>query len=367
MRRLPADAAAAARSAGSYVQTVVVGTIEAAQRRILSAIQPSGGLTLGNYLGAVRSWVELQQTAPADERLYCVADYHAITVPHEPAELRARALELVLDLLGCGIDPERSSIFLQSQVSEHTELMWILASLTSFGEVGRMTQFKEKAARQASATLGLFAYPVLMAADVLAYKASRVPVGEDQLQHLELARELARRFNQRFGWTFPEPAPVLNRTPRIMSLADPTQKMSKSLGPKHYLGVFEDERSVRKKIRSAVTDVGGPHAGSSPGVENLFRLLAETAPAAQYERLESARRDGSLRYADLKEAVAESVLAALAPMRERRARVTPSYARAALLQGAARARAIAGATLEEVRERIGILRVEPEELAPPQS
>jgi tryptophanyl-tRNA synthetase len=344
----------------------VARTIESAGKRILSAIQPSGSLTLGNYLGAVRSWVELQQTAPEDERLFCVADYHAITAPYEPAELRARALELVLDLLGCGIDPERSTIFLQSQVSEHTELMWILASLTSYGELGRMTQFKEKAARQASASLGLFAYPVLMAADVLAYKASRVPVGEDQLQHLELAREIARRFNQRFGWTFPEPVPVLNRTPRIMSLADPTQKMSKSLGPKHYVGVFEDERSVRKKIRTAVTDVGGPHSGSSPGVENLFRLLAETAPAATYERLESARRDGSLRYVDLKEAVAESVLAALAPLRERRARVTQPFARAVLERGAARARAMAGATLEEVRERIGILSLEPEELAPPQ-
>jgi tryptophanyl-tRNA synthetase len=185
----------------------VGGAIEPVESRIFSAIQPSGTLTLGNYLGAVRSWVELQQSAPEDERLYCVADYHAITVPYVPAELRVRALELVLDLLGSGIDPERSTLFLQSQVSEHAELMWILASVASYGELGRMTQFKEKAGRQGSASLGLFAYPVLMAADVLAYKASRVPVGEDQLQHLELTRELARRFNQRFGRTFPEPAP----------------------------------------------------------------------------------------------------------------------------------------------------------------
>ena len=331
--------------------------IEPAASRLFSAIQPSGTLTIGNYLGAVRSWVELQRSAPADERLYCVADYHAITVRHEPRQLRARTLELVLDLLGCGIDPDQSALFLQSQVREHAELMWILASVTSYGELGRMTQFKEKAGTQGSASLGLFAYPVLMAADVLAYKAGRVPVGEDQLQHLELAREIARRFNQRFGRTFPEPAPVLNRTTRILSLADPAQKMSKSLGPKHTLGVFEDEDSIRRKIRAAVTDVGGLRAEASAGVENLLRILAETAPPAEHERFVRAQRDGSLRYADLKEAVAGHLLAALAPLRERRATLTEGSARAALERGAARARAIAHSTLEEVRDRIGVLRV----------
>lgn len=331
---------------------------ETETHRIFSAIQPSGTLTLGNYLGAVRRWVELQRTAPAD-RLYCVADYHAITVRHDPAELRARTLALVLDLLACGVDPDRSTLFLQSQVGEHAELMWILSSLASHGELARMTQFKEKAARQETATLGLFAYPVLMAADVLAYKADRVPVGEDQLQHLELARELARRFNGRFGWTFPEPAPLLERTARILSLADPGQKMSKSLGPRHVLGVFEEEASIRRKIRAAVTDAGGPDAAGSPGVDNLFRILAETAPREAHDRLARAREDGSLRYADLKEAVAEHLLAALAPLRERRARLGEGAALRVLEEGAERARALARATLEEVRDRVGILRVGP--------
>jgi tryptophanyl-tRNA synthetase len=325
--------------------------------RIFSAIQPSGTLTLGNYLGAVRGWVELQESAPREERLFCVADYHAITVRHEPKELRSLTLELVLDLLACGLDPARSAIFLQSQVPEHTELMWILASVASYGELGRMTQFKEKAGTRGLASLGLFAYPVLMAADVLVYKAERVPVGEDQLQHLELARKIARRFNQRFGPTFPEPVPILNRAARVLSLADPAQKMSKSLGTKHYLGLFEDERSIRGKIRMAVTDSGGPGAGISPGVENLFRILAETAPQAEYERLERARNEGSLRYADLKEVVADHLVAALGPLRERRATLTPAFARGVLERGATHARDIARSTLAEARDRLGILRI----------
>jgi tryptophanyl-tRNA synthetase len=329
-----------------------------AAHRIFSAIQPSGTLTLGNYLGAVRGWVDLQRSAPEDELLYCVADYHAITVRYEPQELRRRTLELALDLLASGCDPDRSALFLQSQVREHTELMWILSSVTSYGDLGRMTQFKEKSGGQQLASLGLFAYPVLMAADVLAYKAGRVPVGDDQLQHLELAREIARRFNQRFGPTFPEPAPILNRTARVLSLADPGQKMSKSLGPKHWLGIFEDETSIRRKIRAAVTDAGPSRTETGPGVENLFRILAETAPPAEYERLQRALVDGSLQYADLKEAVADHLVAALGPLRERRERLTHASVRDALEQGAARARVIARATLEEVRDRIGILRVD---------
>jgi tryptophanyl-tRNA synthetase len=328
--------------------------------RIFSAIQPSGTLTLGNYLGAVRGWVELQESAPRDERLFCVADYHAITVRHEPEELRSLTLELVLDLLACGLDPGRSTLFLQSQVPEHTELMWILASVASYGELGRMTQFKEKAGKRRLASLGLFAYPVLMAADVLTYKADRVPVGEDQLQHLELAREIARRFNQRFGWTFPEPTPILDRAARVLSLADPVRKMSKSLGAKHYVGLFEDEASIRGKIRAAVTDTGGPRAGTSPGVDNLFRILAGTAPPLEHERLDRARKDGSLRYADLKEAVAEHLVIALRPLWERRATLTPAFALGVLEQGAAHARDIARSTLAEARDRVGILRVTPD-------
>jgi tryptophanyl-tRNA synthetase len=224
-----------------------------------------------------------------------------------------------------------------------------------------MTQFKDRAGRQHLASVGLFAYPVLMAADVLAHKAGRVPVGEDQLQHLELARQIARRFNQRFGRTFPEPAPILNRTARILSLADPAQKMSKSLGAKHYLGLFEDDSSIRAKIRAAVTDSGGPGAEPSPGVENLLRILAAIAPSSEYEGFERARTRGSLGYAELKSVVAEHVISMVRPMRERRAALTPASAHAVLEQGVLRARDIARSTLAEVRDRIGILRVEAHE------
>ena len=218
-----------------------------------------------------------------------------------------------------------------------------------------MTQFKEKGARQGLVSLGLFAYPVLMAADILVYKASRVPVGEDQIQHLELARQIARRFNQRFGPTFPEPEAILDSTRKLLSLADPRQKMSKSLGPKHYIALFEDEASIRNKIQAAVTDVGGAGGETTPGVRNLLQILAETAPVAELQRLDRARQDGSLRYAELKETVASHLFNVLTPLRQRRAAFSESHARAVLMDGAARAGVIARATLDEVRDRIGIL------------
>ncbi len=326
---------------------------------VLSLIQPSGELHLGNYFGAVQGWVRLQ-----DEHrcLFGVVDYHALTVPFEPARLRQRTWDMGLDLMACGLDPERSALIVQSLVPEHAELQWILGSITPYAWVAKMTQFKDKArqveAAGASYSAGLFSYPVLQAADILIYKAARVPVGQDQDQHLELARDVARTFNRLFGETFPEPEALHTTTPKILSPADPTRKMSKSLGPRHVIGVFEEPAAQRKKIRSAVTDTGDvPADGSlSPGVEGLLTLLgAAGAPDAAADFADRFRT-GDRRYAPLKDAVADAVVAATEPLRARRAELRADRARVrrVLEASSAAAREIARRTLAEVRERIGL-------------
>ncbi|HVO30089.1 MAG TPA: tryptophan--tRNA ligase [bacterium] len=330
-------------------------------RRVLSGMQPSGFMTLGNYFGAVKNWVHLQEGDAKGpfENLYCVVDYHAITTEYEPAELRRRSLEMTKDVLACGIDPKRSALFLQSQVPEHAELAWVLASSTSYGQLQRMTQFKDKSEGKEFVSVGLFTYPVLMAADIVIYKATHVPVGEDQKQHLELARDIAEKFNATFGDTFPLPEVVYTAATRVMSLKDPTKKMSKSAGEDHYVGVFEDEASFRKKIKSAVTATGGAPTGEmAPGVRNLLLLLtAAHAPKGLVDGFAAADKDGKLKYSELKDAVTKQLLDYLAPIRERRAKITDEEAFAALRSGAEKARAIASVTLREVREKIGLLEV----------
>lgn len=322
--------------------------------RIFSGIQPTGALHIGNYFGAIQRWVELQK---GNECIYCIVDYHALTNEDTvPAELRAARRELGLDLLACGIDPERSILYVQSAVPEHTELCWILGCVASYGDLTRMTQFKEKAARQEFVNGGLFYYPVLQAADILLFRADRVPVGEDQVQHLEEARRIARRFNFRFGETFPEPEPILGEGARIMSLADPERKMSKSAGPEHYIGLMEPEENIRKKVRSAVTDVGLiPGEGMSPGVANLFSLLELVAPADVVETSRHLHRAGKLLYRDLKETLFAHLMATLRPIRERRQEVEETgMGDEILAHGADRARAIARETMREVRARVGL-------------
>lgn len=327
-----------------------------APRRILSGIQPTGLMHIGNYFGAIKNWVALQE--PGSECFYCAVDYHSITVRHDPKELRERSLNLVMDLLACGIDPEKSALFLQSQVPEHTELAWILAAVTSFGDLERMTQFKDKATDKEFVSAGLFTYPILMAADILVYKATHVPVGADQEQHLEQTSDIAKRFNHWFGETFPEPKPVFTKATKIMSLADPTKKMSKSLGDKHYVGVFEDEATAKKKIKSAVTATGGvPADQMQPGVANLFLILEQCAPESAIEPLRAADKEGKLRYSDLKEAVDSHLMDMLRPLREKRASITESYAREVLAAGGERARTVARATIAEAREKIGLYEV----------
>jgi tryptophanyl-tRNA synthetase len=318
---------------------------------VLSGIQPTGTLHIGNYFGAVKNYVALQDQY---ECFYSIVDYHAITVEHDPQELRKNTIEMAMDLLACGLDPQKCTLFVQSQVPEHTELSWILSAVASYGDLQRMTQFKEKGEGQEFVSCGLFTYPVLQAADILIYKASKVPVGEDQLQHIELARRIARRFNSRFGETFPEPDALLTEAPRVMSPADPTRKMSKSLGPKHYIALTEPEESIREKIKTAVTDIGPRTAEKSPGVANLFLLLRLTAPQETYDQFESDYAKGTLKYEPLKRAVADHLVKTLEPIRVRRAQLKETEVREILHEGAKRARAVARKTLEEARERIGV-------------
>jgi tryptophanyl-tRNA synthetase len=325
--------------------------------RILSGIQPTGaGSHLGNYLGAVKRWVSLQDGYDA---FYFVPDLHAITVPHDPVALRRRTLEAVAELMAVGLDPKRATLFVQSHVPEHAQLGWVLGCITGFGEASRMTQFKDKAARDdlGSATVGLFNYPILQAADILLYGADEVPVGSDQSQHVELTRDLAQRFNSRFGQTFTVPKPtVMAETARIADLQDPAKKMSKSLPPAGTVLVMDPPATTRKKIMRAVTDTGTEvrAADDKPGVSNLLGILGALTqtPVATLE--EQFAGSG---YGDFKRAVADAVVAELEPVQERYATLLadPAYVGDVLADGADRARSVARETLARAYDAIGFL------------
>jgi len=326
--------------------------------RVFSGIQPTGTLHIGNYFGAVRNWAAMQNDLDC---IICIVDYHAITIDIDPKTLRQASLNMAMDLIACGIDPEKTILFVQSDVPEHTELAWIFGCVTSFGDLSRMTQFKDKSSKEAFISSGLFTYPVLQAADILLYLADGVPVGEDQVQHLELSRRVARRFNSRFGEVFPEPEPLVGKKGgRIMSLSDPTAKMSKSAGESHYIGVMEDETSIRKKIRSAVTDLGMESGDAmSPGVANLFEILElSTEATEQAELVEALRADfaaGTLMYSKLKDTVFEQLMEILRPIQKRRAELEASGEVLGLLRvGAEKAQAIAQETIAQVRSVVGL-------------
>ncbi len=321
-------------------------------KRVFSGIQPTGTLHIGNYFGAIRNWAALQED---HDCVYCIVDYHAITVEVDPKVLREASLDMAIDLIACGIDPERSILFVQSAVPEHTELAWIFGCVTSYGDLTRMTQFKDKSAGKKFVSAGLFNYPVLQAADILLYRAEEVPVGEDQVQHLELSRRIARRFNSRFGEFFPEPTPIVGKGARIMSLADPEKKMSKSAGEAHYVGVMEEEASIRKKVRAAVTDLGPRGDEMSPGVANLFEILELTADPETVAGLRAEYAAGTLMYSHLKDVVFESLMLVLRPIQERRAELASSgRVEEILAAGAERARRIARENMERVREMVGL-------------
>ena len=327
---------------------------------VMSGIQPTSEMHIGNYFGAVKNWVDLQETRSC---VYGVVDLHAMTMPYEPDRLRDNTMRMMLDLVACGLDPERSELFVQSLVPEHTELAWILGCVASFGDLTRMTQFKDKSGRLESdvgggfISAGLFTYPVLQAADILIYRARMVPVGKDQDQHLELSRSVARRFNETFSKVFPEPKPLYTETPKIMSLASPEQKMSKSLGPKHYVGLFEDAESIRAKVRSAVTDSGPPEEGAevSPGVGNLLEILRACGRDDEAAAMSEEYFAGRLRYVHLKDAVAAALIDLSATLRARREEVSSRLSIEDLIYDAsASARVVARATLDEVRAAAGL-------------
>ncbi len=327
--------------------------------RIFSGIQPTGQKHLGNYIGAIRQYVEGQDRG---EAIYCIVDLHAITVEFDPVELRERVHDTTALLLAAGLDPARCTLFRQSDVKEHSELAWLLGAVTAWGDLNRMHQWKDKrdlleGRHGAFVSAGLFTYPVLMAADVLAYRANEVPVGDDQRQHVELMREIARRFNERFGQTLIVPEYRIPEVgARIMDLQEPASKMTTTGGTKAgTVLVLDEPDAVAKKVMSAVTDSGSEvrRAEDKPGVTNLIDILAVIRGVEPGSVEDEFAGSG---YGDFKRAVADEVVAYLAPVRERYAELRSDTAalESALGQGAEKARALAAATLTDVRERMGI-------------
>ncbi len=321
--------------------------------RVFSGIQPSGELHIGNYLGAVRNWVELQHRY---ESFFSIVDYHAITGMYEPADLRRRTRDMAISLLASGIDPEKCTLFVQSAVSEHTELAWIFNTVTPLGELERQTQFKDKSSRQESILAGLLNYPVLQAADIALYQSDLIPVGEDQVQHLELAREIVRRWNSKFGIDFfVEPKPLLTPTRRIMGL-DGQAKMSKSLG--NTIGLLEEPAAIWEKLRPAVTDparVKKTDPGT-PEVCNIYHIHKAFSSSATVEHVAQQCSSAGWGCIDCKRVLQASMETELGPIRARAAelRAAPARVEDALLAGAASARAIASETLTETKQIMGL-------------
>jgi tryptophanyl-tRNA synthetase len=322
--------------------------------RVLSGIQPSGELHIGNYFGAVRTWIR-QVEAQEEDTLFCVVDAHAITVPYEPKELRERILGLATDLIACGLDPSKTTLFVQSDVRQHTELAWYLASVTPMGDLQRMTQFKEKSEGKEFVSTALFTYPVLMSADILLYKATIVPVGDDQLQHLELARETARRFNHRFGRILREPKPRLSSAPRIMGL-DGLTKMSKSKG--NSIALFDPPDVFWKKLRGAFTDPQRLRLTDPgrPEVCNIFTMHKVVSPEATVAEVYTNCTTAKWGCVDCKKVMFDNLNPELVPLRARREELLakPEQVHAALAEGAAKARVIAESTMQEVRSAMGL-------------
>lgn len=322
--------------------------------RVLSGIQPTGSLHIGNYLGALKNWVRMQHDY---ECVFCIVDLHAITLYQDPAELRRKIEQTAAIFLAAGIDPAISSVVVQSTVAAHAELCWLLTCTTPLGWLERMTQFKDKAAKQESIGDGLLQYPVLMAADILLYKANAVPVGDDQSQHLELTRDLAQRFNALYGDTFVMPETKLPTVgARVMGLDDPTKKMSKSeTGSGHAIALLDEPSVIRKKIMRATTDsgTGVDFDNMGPGVENLL-TIHQAFTGWTDDQMKS--HFAGLRYGDLKKTVAEAVVAGLEPVQQRYREITadPSYLKGVLREAAERVTPVANETVRLVKQRMGI-------------
>jgi tryptophanyl-tRNA synthetase len=325
--------------------------------RVFSGIQPTGELHIGNYLGAVRTWRQQIEDAK-DETMFCIVDAHAITLPYAAADLRKNIDDLALDLIACGLDPSKTTLFVQSDVREHTELAWYLASVTPMGDLHRMTQFKDKGEGKEFVSTGLFTYPVLMSADILLYKATVVPVGEDQVQHLELARETARRFNHRFPGPkkrdiFREPKPRLSTTPRIMGL-DGESKMSKSKG--NTIGLFEESKPFWDKLKKAYTDpqrltLSDP---GRPEVCNIFTMHKAISPQETQDEVVANCTQAKWGCVACKQVLFDNFEKELIPLRTKRQQLSVEQVRQALGDGAAKARRIAEETMKEVRAAMGL-------------
>ncbi|MBR9923212.1 MAG: tryptophan--tRNA ligase [Bacteroidetes bacterium] len=328
------------------------------KKTVLSCIQPTGHMHFGNYFGAVKNWVDLQEKYDC---FYGVVNYHAMTMPYKPDKLRQNTWDLIFNLLATGIQPE--NLFIQSLVPEHSELSWIFNCFTPYGRLNQMTQFKDKSSKSTDdgfISAGLLNYPVLQAADILIYRADFVPVGKDQDQHLELTRTIASRFNNQVGKEyFVMPKGLHTETPKIASTADPTRKMSKSAGEKHYINVFDDEARIRKQIRSAVTDTGEPSGEMSAGVENLFLLIKAGGNEQAHVSLMEDYNADNLKYVDLKEAAAETLVALSQKFREKRAELLANKkeVKGQIKASSAEIRKRAQQTLKDVKDLSGLMNV----------
>ncbi len=323
-------------------------------KRLFSGIQPTGEIHIGNYLGAIKNWVELQDKY---ECIYCIVDMHAITIEYEVDEMQDMIMRCAIDLIACGIDPDKSTLFVQSQVPEHTELAWILNTVTPIGELERMTQFKDKSKQhRQNINAGLFTYPILQTADIILYKAEMVPVGEDQVQHIELAREVVRKFHNRYGETFPEPQALTYEAKRILGL-DGKNKMSKSMD--NYISLMDSPEEVWNKVRSAFTDPARLRKNDpgNPDICNIFALDKFFTPEEELERIDRECRKGTIGCVEHKRIFAENVSAQLAPMQEKakELRANPRRLREILDAGAEKCRVIAKQTIEEVKTRMGLI------------
>ncbi len=320
---------------------------------IVSGIRATGRLHIGNYLGALKQFVELQNTGE-HQYYFFIADLHALTTPFEPKELRQNTLEVVAEYLAAGVDPKKSVLFLQNHVPEHAELAWIFNSITPLGELERMTQFKDKAQQhKENINAGLLTYPTLMAADILLYKPTMVPVGDDQAQHLELARTLARKFNSRFGKTFPEPKNYLTKPLRVMSLTKPDKKMSKT--GDEALMLDDAPAEITRKLKKAVTATDGHN--KSAGVDNLLFLLRHFGTKEQIQYFEDGLQDNTIKYSELKTTLADDIANYFADFRDKKQAILNDTERLAeiLGDGARRAKETASATLTEVKQKIGLI------------
>lgn len=325
------------------------------KKTLFSGLKPTGKLHIGNYLGTSKNWVALQEEF---NTIFCIVDYHSLTINFNPDEKRAEIFEMAIDTLAHGVDPKKSIVFLQSQVSEHTELAWIFNCLVSVSELERMTQYKDHVQKKKSnINMGLLDYPVLMAADILLYKAEVVPVGEDQKQHVELARTIARKFNNKFGPYFPEPKTKLTKSARVMSLTNPTRKMAKSEGEKSYIALSDSPEIIKQKIKSATTDIGGP-SGKMSGGKNLLDLLEQFSTDKNLtKKFQNDYKQGQLKYSKLKPILTEAIIETLKPIQERRNKLLKDkkYIKGVLKDGAKRAKEIANKNLQEIKRLIGIL------------